>query len=90
MAGGRPANEAPRPGVGGAPRELRPEESSRASALSRPGHQWVCVPLGFVSRRPRWTQVLHVIKQEGVFLVPTCMTERNVSLYEMKIFRSVL
>lgn len=32
----------------------------------------------------------YVIKQEGVFIFPPCMTEWDVSFYEMKIFRSVL
>lgn len=34
MAGGRPANEAPGTGVGGGPRELRPEESAQAAGVA--------------------------------------------------------
>lgn len=34
MAGGRPTNEAPGTGVGGATRELRPEESTQAAGVA--------------------------------------------------------
>lgn len=34
MAGGRPTNEAPGTGVGGAPRELRSEKSSQAAGVA--------------------------------------------------------
>lgn len=51
MAGGRLANEVPGPGVGGAPRELRPKESFAAPGLAGAVCQWVYRLVGFVCRR---------------------------------------
>lgn len=66
VAGGRPANEAPGPGVGGAPRELRPEELLMASGLWAPLQQWSNC-WASLSHRPRWALILDVINSTVCF-----------------------
>ena len=66
VAGGRAANEAPGPEVGGAPRELRPEERSMASVLRAALQQWANC-WDSLSHRPRWAPILDVINRTVCF-----------------------
>lgn len=65
VAGGRPANEAPGPEVGGAPRELRPDELM-ASGLWASLQQWSNC-WDSLSHRPRWAPILDVINSTVCF-----------------------